>query len=705
MRTFKLLSYAVLISSLSTAVLANTGAVRPDQAKPSQPLKDKPNIILPEKANGQRAVQLLQASGKLADFAQFYGFDLESAETLFIQDPTAYVDETGSLLYVEPAAVEPEQAIVAPNTGANQLNIPLDQTFFLESKPGSTRTLYLDFDGSVTTGTAWNQSYGVSSIVHPPYDLDGNPNTFSTTELQQIQQIWKLVSEDFSAFDINVTTRDLGVDAIVRSSSTDNTFGSHVVMTRNFTNDLNRPCGCGGFAYLSVFDAQGSFYKPAFVFNQGLKGAAEAASHEAGHNLGLNHDGTSSSAYYGGHGTGATGWAPIMGVGYSKNLVQWSKGEYSAANNREDDYLVMQNNSLYFDADDYGNTLSTAELLQSSLQNGFLTYALQGTLQGPNDSDLFLITAGAGELKVDVNPFHLSPNVDVLLTLLNENGQALASANPIDLLAASLTFNIPLAGQYFLRVEGAGKGDPLLGGYTQYGSIGIYTVAVQAQPGTGGPNQPLARITTSAVGGVAPFAVDFNGSGSVDLDGDISSYSWDFGNGQSATGALVRYTYPVAGTFVATLTVTDATGLSDSESVTITVNEPQPLLKIGVNTITMAGLARKARGKNPAEYRADALVLVTNEAGQCIANVLVKVEWTGVVTGSGQALTSCAAGTTSVKASNGKGSNPQMSGNGALVRSPISPSPGTFNVRVIAAELQGAEFVPSTNDQKSIQVQ
>ena len=64
------------------------------------------------------------------------------------------------------------------------------------------------------------------------------------------------------------------------------------------------------------------------------KYVAEAASHEAGHNMGLSHDGTSTAAYYGGQGSGATGWAPIMGVGYYKNLSQWSKGEYALANNK-----------------------------------------------------------------------------------------------------------------------------------------------------------------------------------------------------------------------------------------------------------------------------------------------------------------------------------------------------------------------------------
>ena len=39
--------------------------------------------------------------------------------------------------------------------------------FNLQSKPDSNFTVYLDFDGHVTSGTAWNSSYGIDPIVSP----------------------------------------------------------------------------------------------------------------------------------------------------------------------------------------------------------------------------------------------------------------------------------------------------------------------------------------------------------------------------------------------------------------------------------------------------------------------------------------------------------------------------------------------------------
>lgn len=88
----------------------------------------------------------------------------------------------------------------------------------------------------------------------------------------------------------------------------------------------------------------------------------------------------------------------------------------------------------------------------------------------------------------------------------------------------------------------------------------------------GGINTPpTAVLTTSATTGMAPFSVSFDGSGSTDADGDMLSYSWDFGDGNSATGSMQNHVYTNPGTYVATLTVDDGNNGSDTESVTITV--------------------------------------------------------------------------------------------------------------------------------------
>lgn len=84
---------------------------------------------------------------------------------------------------------------------------------------------------------------------------------------------------------------------------------------------------------------------------------------------------------------------------------------------------------------------------------------------------------------------------------------------------------------------------------------------------------PVAEITTTTLSGMGPLVVDFDASNSYDPDinGDIISYEWDFGDGQTASGAIVSNTYIHTGQMTATLTLTDNCGSTFSEIITITV--------------------------------------------------------------------------------------------------------------------------------------
>ena len=83
-----------------------------------------------------------------------------------------------------------------------------------------------------------------------------------------------------------------------------------------------------------------------------------------------------------------------------------------------------------------------------------------------------------------------------------------------------------------------------------------------------GPNrQPVASFTSST----AQLVASFNGSGTSDPDGTVVGWAWQFGDGQSATGAVVAHTYPANGTYTVTLTVTDNRGGRSSRTAPVTV--------------------------------------------------------------------------------------------------------------------------------------
>ena len=83
---------------------------------------------------------------------------------------------------------------------------------------------------------------------------------------------------------------------------------------------------------------------------------------------------------------------------------------------------------------------------------------------------------------------------------------------------------------------------------------------------------PIAIISANPTSGSSPLTVSLDGSGSSDNDGNIVSYVWDFGDGNSANGATTSHTYTQYGTYAASLTVTDDVGATNSTNVIITVS-------------------------------------------------------------------------------------------------------------------------------------
>lgn len=412
---------------------------------------------------------------------------------LLRSDETVWVDTEGLLFYVDPVpgtAAEPGP-VAAPSA-------PLADTFALHSNPGASLTILLDFDGAYVAGTAWNAS-GVAAANHPAWDPAGDGPAFSSEERAKVQQIWAIVAEDYAPFDVDVTTQDPGTDRLIRSSSTDSEYGTRVLVTPSndpFTVICSKKCG--GVAYLGVFDRVGVEAQPAWVFPQALgdsaKSIAEAATHEAGHNLGLDHDGTATQGYYAGHGV----WAPIMGTGYGRPLVQWSAGSYTGANNGEDDLAVLKG-FLGARADEASGSVSTP----SPLPDG------EARIGTRSDIDAYLLGGCSAGSTVQVRPAAVAPNLDVRAVLHDASGvQRAVSQPPVGLgdgttatgLGASVS--VPVAGEgWVLSVEGVGEGTWGAAGYDDYASLGAYTV--QAPGCDGGP----VDGAPDAPAGVAPGSV------------------------------------------------------------------------------------------------------------------------------------------------------------------------------------------------------
>lgn len=606
-------------------------------------------------ARGQAAINRLGA--RLPEVALRNGKTPDELRRLFLEDSTLHIDEkTDMLLYVDDYTDHTPSSLSTDPT-VELGPFPYTETFKLHSRPGSSRVIFLDFDGHTTSGTSWNTSYtGGAPIVSAPYSLDGDPNTFNTAEQDAIQYIWQRVAEDFAPFDVDVTTEDPGDAGIFRSSTSDTLYGTRAVISpTNFTGQ-----SIGGIAYVGVFNYVGTNYKPAFIMTSGLgnneKNIAEATSHEVGHNLGLSHDGTASVGYYQGHGD----WAPIMGVGYYRAVTQWSKGEYPGANQLQDDLAVMQTYGIAIIPDDHGDSRATATVLSGT------NLSASGVVTTRTDTDVFQFSTGTGNVTLNFNPAPRGPNLDIQATLTDSNGNTVAVLNPAGL-AASYTGTLA-AGVYFITVDGVGAGD-LVTGYSDYASLGQYTITGTL---TGSNLQPpTAAASANPTSGQAPLTVAFSSVGSTDPDGTITGYNWNFGDGTSVSNAAnPSHVYTSAGTFTAVLTVTDNDGLTASSSVSITVS-PAPSVNIYVASITMSVVKS---GKNSSGR---AVVTVRDANGAVRPGVTVSAGWSGLTNDTDAVVTDA----------NGQ----------AVITSNNTKSRGTFTITVTNLSASGYTYNPSQN--------
>lgn len=361
----------------------------------------------------------------------------------------------------------PPQAIVARNNGATVAvgsKHPLSALPALNSLPGAAASLYLDFDGHFEA--QWGAESNVST---PVFDRDGDPTTFDDGELAAIREIWNYVAEDFAPFQLNVTTvADLSKHQLRVAIGGD---GAWLGATY------------GGIGYPDTFT--NSIVNTVYVFPKNLANGdprltAQAASHEAGHGFGLEHQSQPDSA----------GRAPIMGEGYDALRGIWWQGKTTLGGGAEQDdisVIARAKNGFGIRTDDHGDSAATA----SQLTVTGVTGRANGILSSVSDRDYFTFTTAATTVTISAATAGIYANLDVRLELRDESGgRLLAVSDPPQALDA--TIETPLsAGTYRVVVASHGA----------YGDVGQYSIDVDFAPI---PDESSASGTVVPMGPALP---------------------------------------------------------------------------------------------------------------------------------------------------------------------------------------------------------
>ena len=95
---------------------------------------------------------------------------------------------------------------------------------------------------------------------------------------------------------------------------------------------------------------------------------------------------------------------------------------------------------------------------------------------------------------------------------------------------------------------------------------------------------PVAEFSKSASTVYTGEVIDFDASGSYDIDGYIVSYSWDFGDGNTDSGVTVSHSYVDDGEYTVTLSVVDDDGAVGSKTASIVVKNRPPVADLNTST-------------------------------------------------------------------------------------------------------------------------
>ncbi|HUQ00450.1 MAG TPA: M12 family metallo-peptidase [Aeromicrobium sp.] len=500
--------------------------------------------VLPAAQQGRKALKTMDA-GQEATAAERNHRSADSFRKLLESDPTVWVNSKGLLFYVEHAEAS-DEAVAQDNApvSGEWVTYPDSQALQLHSKAGSQHTIYLDFDGyTLAPGAAWTDRSVNGEIIpagtYGGFTLDSS-GSFSSAEMAYIQTVWRIVSEKFAPFDIDVTTEAPSSAALNRSSSSDLSYGTRVVITNNMAARGNvctatSSGGCLGVAWIDVFNAVGDYgygvdgMEPAWVYTRFTNSSpvrsagsvANVAAHEAGHTLALVHD---SSGGCGGYYSGHDNWFPIMGsssraVGHFTNGSSFA-GEATTCQTdpltgtpNPNDVDVIGKAGAPLRADDFAGTKALGEATG---------YRVDGIIERASDTDTFSVQRTcSGQLTATASGIGVGQALDLKVTIRNPSGTTVAAVAPSTSASTSTTPNTPInmdaaavatnagSGLWTITVEGVGLGNPLTTGYSDYGSLGMYRLDIGGCPnGTPGAYSSLSpqRLLDTRNGIGAPRA-------------------------------------------------------------------------------------------------------------------------------------------------------------------------------------------------------
>ena len=229
--------------------------------------------------------------------------------------------------------------------------------------------------------------------------------------------------------------------------------------------------------------------------------------------------------------------------------------------------------SVNTDTSGHATVQFTAPPVNPALSSATITATAQGTdvIANPDFSNRVVISlvGAAGPAAVTITASSTTPGQYDLVTFSGTSTVSGSSCTSACTYVWNFGDGSNATGQSVThRFQSRGTFTVTLTVSTSSGTSASTTTSVTV----GAPQSITAAITFSPTDPSVNQTVYFDGTGSKTPDGaKITNYSWDLGNGSTATGSNVTTTYSTAHTYTVRLTVTDELGRTGTTTTTVTV--------------------------------------------------------------------------------------------------------------------------------------
>ncbi|HEX8545958.1 MAG TPA: PA14 domain-containing protein, partial [Cytophagaceae bacterium] len=137
--------------------------------------------------------------------------------------------------------------------------------------------------------------------------------------------------------------------------------------------------------------------------------------------------------------------------------------------------IASERNGFGYRTDDVGNSTSSAKPFVVGNNGEVIATFNNGNIESNTDIDVYAFTTAGGRSNLTIIPA-VHSNLHAKVEIRDQSNNIIQSFKEDSIEVTKINLNLN-AGNYYLFISGEGHGDPSTEGYSDYGSLGFYSIA------------------------------------------------------------------------------------------------------------------------------------------------------------------------------------------------------------------------------------